>query len=253
MTLWLKRKIFVFHLLFFLPLLGGFVWPFFYYQSLSLFNLLFIVFSLILGRSLIDKRRLVFFVPPWLLLNSAALYASLLSQFYLAVLILLLAGLLSYYYFLGFRQRLNRDSNFNLGSFSVWSDILSLLLVFFGSSFIYALVYFLNVNIWLLGLLICLLLFIVFRQNIFIVKKDSSRILSSTLLISLALSPIVWSLFFLPFNYNFLGLILSVIYYGALNLVRFHLGETLTKKKIKYNLIFIIALLLIIFLTVKWR
>jgi hypothetical protein len=253
MNLSFRRKIFLFHLAFFLVLLSGFVWPAMYYWSLLIFNLLYIVFILIFNKILLDKKRLIFFILPWLFVNSLSLYSSLLIVKWLIVLLLLIGLFISYYYFAEFRQRLNRDFNFNFGNFSVLSDIEGLLLVFLGSSFVYGLVYFLNVKNWVLLLAILIILFFTIRQNIFIVKKQAGETLLASLLFLTALLPIIGSLFFLPFNYNILGLILSLCYYFGLNFIRFYLTDSLTVKKIKYNLIFIIALLIVIFLTISWR
>lgn len=253
MNLSFRRKIFLFHLVFFLVLLSGFIWPTLYYWSLLVFNLLFIVFVLIFNKILLDKKRLIFFVLSWLFINSLSLYSSLLINKWLIALLLFTGLSISYYYFVEFRQRLNRDFNFNFGNFSILSDVKGLLLVFLGSSFIYGLVYFLNVKNWVLLSAILIILFFTIRQNIFIVKKQAGETLLASLLFLTALLPIVGSLFFLPFNYNILGLILSVCYYFGLNFIRFYLSDSLTVKKIKYNLIFIIALLIVIFLTISWR
>ncbi|HPT08725.1 MAG TPA: hypothetical protein PLE28_03485 [bacterium] len=248
-----RKKIFLFHILFFLILLSGFIWPSVYYWSLLVFNLLFIVFVLIFNKILLDKKRLIFFVLPWLFINSLSLYSSLLINKILIIILLFLGLIISYYYFAEFRQRLNRDFNFNFGNFSILSDIEGLSLVFLGSSFIYGLVYFLSVKNWILLLTILTILFFTIRQNIFIIKKQVNETLLASFLFLLALIPIVGALFFLPFNFNILGLILSLCYYGGLNFVRFYLSDSLTNKKIKYNLIFIIASLIIVFLTISWR
>jgi len=204
---------------------------------------------------LLDKKRLSFFVLPFLFINFLSFYSSLLINKWLIFGIVLLAMFFSYYYFVEFRLRLNRDFDFNLGNFFVLSDVEGLLLVFLGASFIYSLPYFLNFKNWMLLIIIVLILFFAIWQNILIVNKQKQKqeTLRSSFLFLLVLLPIVGSLFFLPFNFNVLGLILTLCYYTGLSFIRFHLSETLTNKKIKYNLIFIIVLLLTIFLTVRWR
>ena len=250
-----RKKIFFFHCLFLIVLLSGFVWPNLYYWSLLVFNVIFVIFILMFNSILLDKKRLSFFVLPFLFINFLSFYSSLLINKWLIFGIVLLAMFFSYYYFVEFRLRLNRDFDFNLGNFSVLSDVEGLLLVFLGTSFIYSLPYFLNFKNWILMIIIMLVLFFAIWQNILIVNKQKQKqeTLKSSFLFLLVLLPIVGSLFFLPFNFNILGLILTLCYYTGLSFIRFHLSETLTNKKIKYNLIFIIVLLLTIFLTVRWR
>ncbi len=250
-----RKKIFFFHSLFLIVLASGFIWPNLYYWSLLVFNVIFLIFVLMFNSILLDKKRLSFFILPFLFINSLALYSSLLINKWLIFGIVLLAMFFSYYYFVEFRLRLNRDFDFNLGNFFVLSDVEGLLLVFLGASFIYSLPYFLNFKNWMLLIIIVLILFFAIWQNILIVNKQKQKqeTLRSSFLFLLVLLPIVGSLFFLPFNFNVLGLILTLCYYTGLSFIRFHLSETLTNKKIKYNLIFIIVLLLTIFLTVRWR
>lgn len=250
-----RKKIFFFHSLFLIVLASGFIWPNLYYWSLLVFNVIFLIFVLMFNSILLDKKRLSFFILPFLFINSLALYSSLLINKWLILGMILSAMFFSYYYFVEFRLRLNRDFDFNLGNFSVLSDVEGLLLVFLGASFIYSLPYFLNFKNWMLLIIIVLILFFAIWQNILIVNKQKQKqeTLRSSFLFLLVLLPIVGSLFFLPFNFNVLGLILTLCYYTGLSFIRFHLSETLTNKKIKYNLIFIIVLLLTIFLTVRWR
>ena len=250
-----RKKIFFFHGLFLIVLASGFIWPNLYYWSLLVFNVIFLIFVLMFNSILLDKKRLSFFILPFLFINSLALYSSLLINKWLILGMILSAMFFSYYYFVEFRLRLNRDFDFNLGNFSVLSDVEGLLLVFLGASFIYSLPYFLNFKNWMLLIIIVLILFFAIWQNILIVNKQKQKqeTLRSSFLFLLVLLPIVGSLFFLPFNFNVLGLILTLCYYTGLSFIRFHLSETLTNKKIKYNLIFIIVLLLTIFLTVRWR
>ncbi len=248
-----RKKIFFFHCLFFIILASGFIWPHLYYWSILVFNVIFLIFVLMFNKILLDKKRLSFFILPFLFINFLALYSSLLINKWLILGIIISAMFFSYYYFVEFRLRLNRDFDFNLGNFSILSDVEGLLLVFLSTSFIYGLPYFLSFKNWILMIIIILVLFFTIWQNILIVNKQKQKTLESSFLFLLVLLPIVGSLFFLPFNFNILGLILTLCYYTGLSFIRFYLSETLTNKKIKYNLIFIIVLLLTIFLTVRWR
>ena len=232
-----RKKIFAFHCLFFLILLSGFIWSGVYYWSVLAFNIVFFIFILIFNKILLDKKRLSFFILPFIFLNALSFYCSLLINKWLIVGMISSVMIISYYYFVEFRLRLNRDFDFNLGGFLMLSDIEGLLSVFLGTSFIYGLPYFLNVKNWMLVIMITVILLFSVWQNILIVNKQKKKretIKSSSLLL-LILLPLAGSLFFLPFNFNILGLILTLCYYSGLSFVRFHLSETLTDKKIKYG------------------
>lgn len=249
----LKRKIFLFHCFFYVIFLIGFFVPRAYYWSILAFNLFFLLFIFYLRNVNLGLRKYIYFLLPGLFLNSLFLYLSLLANKVYLVLILSLALPLSYYYFKELRKKLIRDADLSVGSFFGWADSIALLLVFFASAFSYALSYFLNVSNYILILVILLVLFIsIWQSLLFIGTKLRSSLLFSFLFLT-ALLPIVWALFFLPFTYNVLALILSICYFFGLNFVRFHASNTLSIKKIKYNLLFMLMSLLVLLTTIKWR
>lgn len=248
-----RRITLFFHFLFFIIFLVVFWFPGSYYWCLLAFNLCFWFYGYQLRTSTKQSNRLFYFVLPWLFMNAMFFYSGLMVNKLVIVLFVFLGLLLSYYYFRGLRHYLSRENFMTTSSFSVWTDVLSLLLVFLASSFSYGLNYFLNVADWALLLIIVLVLFLAIWQNIFIIINDYRRSLFLSSLFLLAISPVAGALFFLPFNFNVQGIILAITYYFSLSFMRFSLLNNLTNKKIKYNLIFIIALFLVLFLTIKWR
>ncbi|HOZ53120.1 MAG TPA: hypothetical protein PK142_00390 [bacterium] len=248
-----RKKIFLFHLLFFLLLVSAFIWSKSFYWILISFNAVFFFYFLRFKKIIAEKKDYLFFILPGLFINSLAFYLSLLiSKFYI-ILFLIVGLMVSFYYFSGLKKRVFRKNVLGSDSLSIWSDVLSLLFLFLTASFFYGLTYFLNINNWVLFVFISLMLLVSSWQNIFLAKESFKTTIFFGSLFLFSVLPLVWILFFLPFNYNILGLLLSLCYYLGLSLIRFYLTKGLTIKKIKYNLIFIISLLIIILLLVKWR
>lgn len=249
----LKRKIFLFHCFFCLIFLVGFFTPKTYYWAILAFNVFFLAFVFYLRNINSGLRKYIYFILPGLFLNSLFLYLSLLANKFYLILILLLGVSLSYYYFKELRKKLVRDADLSAGSFLGWADTVALLLVFFTASFSYALTYFLNISNYILILIILLALFLgIWQSLLFLGTKLRPSLLFSFLFV-IALLPIAWVLFFLPFSYNILGLIISICYYFGLSFIRFNLTNSLSIKKIKYNLAFMLMSLLVLLAMIKWR
>jgi len=248
-----RKKIFLFHLLFFLLIISAFIWSKSFYWILISFNVLFLFYFFRFKKIILEKKDYWFFVLPALFINSLVFYLSLLvSRFY--IILFLIAGLsLSFYYFCGLKKRFSKKNLFRTDSLSIWSDILGLLFLFLSASFFYGLTYFLNINNWIIFLGIFSVLLVSSWQNIFLARENIRSTIFFGSLFLFSVLPLSWALFFLPFNYNILGLLLSLCYYLGLSLIKFYLTKSLTAKKIKYNLIFIISLLIITLLLVKWR
>ncbi len=248
-----KKLVALFHLFFLLVSFLAFFEPKLFYWCVLFFNLIFLLFNNRLGRLINYKKNIFYLILPWIFLNSLLFYSSLLVNKFLIIIFLTLGVLLSFYYFVGLKKHLSRRSSHSSGNFFVWTDVLGLLLVFLVSSFIYGLNYFLSVSGLFSNLVIILVLLLSVWQNISVIVRDYRSIIFLSSIFLLGIIPLIIALSFLPFNFNVLGLILSVSYYSALSFLRFYLTKSLTVKKIKFNLLFIFALLLLIFLTVKWR
>ncbi len=248
-----KKTTLFFHLLFFVIFVAAFWLPGFYYYMISLFNVVFIVYSYLIGRLIKRNRNLLYFILPLIFMNGIFFYSSTLVNIFFVLSFLSVGLFLSYHYFRGTGKYFLRDGNIVNDNFLAWTDALGLLSVFLASAFIYGLNYFLNISNWLLLLVIVIISFLVFWQNIFVVSKDYNKSIFFSLLFSLSITPIVGVLFFFPFSPNILAILLLIVYYFSLSFMRFYLSNSLTKKKIKYNLIFIIALFIVLFLSIKWR
>ncbi|PKM91709.1 hypothetical protein CVU82_00685 [Candidatus Falkowbacteria bacterium HGW-Falkowbacteria-1] len=248
----IKRLFIVCHLLIFLLFSVAVVKPTFFYWVLLSSNLIlvFISYRIIALRS--DKSFLRYLILPVFFINSCFFYSSLLVSKLFIFLILFSAVLLLYYYYKSALKYyfIESDRKKNL---PFWSNLFGFLTVFLGSSFIYGLSYFIKINNLILTLLLLVILFLSFFQNIFIERYSGRANLFFSFLFLFSLAPLSWSIFLLPFNYNVSGLIISLIYYSALSFVIFYFKKELTVKKIKYNLLFVGFVLLVTLISVKWR
>jgi len=249
----IKRKISSFHFVFFLVLSTGFIFPSIFYWSLLVFNLIYLLYCYKLKNISSNEDKFFYFILPWFFINGLFFYLSLLIVKLFVLLLLAIGLILSYYYFRELKRRLIGETNLSAGNFFVWADILGLLAIFLITSFSYGLTYFLNIDNWLLLIIISLVLFFSIWQNISTIEKSSRKALFFSLLFLFAICPIAWAFFLLPFNYNVFGVLLSIYYYFGLSFIKFYLSDSLTIKKIKYNLIFIIIISLVILLTIKWQ
>lgn len=249
----IKRKIFLFHFIFFLVLSSGFILPNIFRWALLAFNLLYFFYCYKLKNISSDENKFFHFVLPWFFINGLFFYLSLLPSKIFVWSLLVVGLVLSYYYFRELKRRLIGEVNLTSGNFSVWADVLGLLAIFLITSFSYGLTYFVNVDNWMLLIIVGLVLFFSIWQNISTVEKSPKKVMFFSFLFLFAICPIAWSFFLLPFNYNVFGVLLSIYYYFGLSFIKFYLTSSLTMKKIKYNLIFIIAVSIVIFSTIKWQ
>ncbi len=249
----IKTKLYFFHLIFFLVLSVGFFWTNLYYWLILVFNLCFVLSVYSIKSILSNNKKFLYFIPVLLFLNATYLFLSLMLSKFLILFFLLVSIVFSFYYFKNLKRALTRKSEHSFINLFFWLDILGFLSVFLLSSFLYSLTHFLNWGNHLIFLLIALSIFLLAWQNIFIVNTNNSKNLLSLFLFLALILPLAWVLFLLPFSANILALFLTVFYYSALSFIRYYLSKSLSNKKIKYNLIFIISLLVFIFLMLKWR
>jgi hypothetical protein len=134
-----------------------------------------------------------------------------------------------------------------------FSSGFSFLALFFSVSAILGLQLFLNLSYWILLLVIILLIAGLTYQFLWLnrLQPKDNRLL--TIINVLVLAQITWVLYFLPFDYNILGLLLVLAFYLLINTLKFYLGGNLNRRHLKPLFIFVFIILLLIFLTVKWR
>jgi hypothetical protein len=148
-----------------------------------------------------------------------------------------------YYYFFKIKNNLNFENFFSYGN---------LLTVFFVSASAFGIKYFLNTPTWIIILSLIPIFALILYSVVWVNKINIRDSLIFILLGVIVLTEILWTISFLPFNYNTLGLILAICYYVYIGVVRFFLkiGES-EKMTIKLYLIFGFISILFIILTSK--
>ncbi|HTX86696.1 MAG TPA: hypothetical protein VMC41_01345 [Candidatus Nanoarchaeia archaeon] len=128
----------------------------------------------------------------------------------------------------------------------------NLLTMFFSFSVIYGMASFLGWPIWILSLGSTGAALLVIYQIFWAIRIRNANTLAFIMLIGLLLTQLVWAIYFLPFNFNALGLIATVCYYLIIGLVKLSLAEKLTSRSLKFYLALGILFFALIFLTAKW-
>jgi len=127
----------------------------------------------------------------------------------------------------------------------------NLLTVFFSFAVIYGLESFLGLPIWILVLCSAAVIMLVVYQ-VFWANKIKDNVLAYAFLAALLATEIIWAIYFLPFNFNTLGLLAAICYYLMIGFIKLSLAEKLTARNIKFYLVAGSVFLILVLLTAKW-
>ncbi|MDD4901865.1 MAG: hypothetical protein PHE24_01890 [Patescibacteria group bacterium] len=218
-----------------------------FYPALIASNLLLLIaVRLITGKKIISQEFWNFSILPLLLSSSLAFYSLFAVNQYVIHFLYLLNFGLSYYYLKNIYQGGQRDFLENISSYG------NLLTVFFSFAVIYAQESFLGWPIWLLILCSAALVILVIYQILWANGITARNALAYVFLAGLLLVQLAWAIYFLPFNYNTLGLIATVAFYLLSGFIKLSLADKLTSRSIKLYLSSGSISLVLIFLTTKW-
>ena len=232
-------------------------WPKLFYVVLLLLNVLLILSC----RALMKKSNLGrgwwnFWILPFLVVNSVVSYIILIPQdiwfntFFIQVLFLLLIGFNFSYFKNAYDSVYHPDQPNNLPSLSANFSFLSW---FFLLSGIYGLQLFLDLSYWVLILVLIVAALLTTYQYLWLNDLRGRENYIFVFLSPFIMAQLAWSLYFLPFDYNSLGIIMALIYYVFLNLIRLYLRHDWNRKNVKSLLVFSGIIMLLILLTLKWR
>lgn len=238
-ALWVLDEIFIFK-------------PAFFFIALS-FGLLILAFGI---RSLVKNNGFkfwpVFVLPPALFFLSLSFYSAIIiSQFWIQVIFLLIAWFVFYYlqniyYYFSFGaperevkiRRLMFSGSF-LSTFAIAATLYGLP-IFLSWPFSLLLLFFLVISIALYGQ------FYIFSKNI---TSEQKIFLGLDVLV---LTEFAGVLFFLPLNFNILGLLLAIIFYFLILLNDFRVENKLNFKNLKWSVIIGSLIIIFILLTARW-
>jgi len=237
----------------FLCLESFLIWPKFLFASefIALAWLVFVVRYLAL-RSSLGKKWFIHALLPFLLFASLSLSAAilvnrLLVQVIFVFLILFLSRYLKLLYNFWIKndlKQIDRLPNFSLSA--------GLLIIFSAIFNIYSLQVFVSWSTWSLFLLSCLTVILVTYHNWQICQMNIKENINLFAIVNLLLIETIAVLFFWPFNYQLLALVVVLIYYVLINCARLYLSANLDKAKIKFYLIFSAAVFVVLILSARW-
>lgn len=218
-----------------------------FYIALGVSDLLILLaVRMITGKKLISREFWNFSILPILFSSSLAAYSLLIVDHFIVHFLFALNLLFTYLYLKNIYRGEQKEFLENISSYG------NLLTVFFCFSVIYGLESFLGLPIWQLVLCSAAAVILVIYQIFWANKIKAENVLAYVFLCGLLLTELAWAIYFLPFNFNTLGLLVAICYYLMIGFIKLSLAEKLTSRSIKLYLASGFIFLILILLTTKW-
>jgi Protein of unknown function (DUF5656) len=243
----------VYFLIILTPLLNFFLFELFFfkaglfYLALAISDLLILLaVNRITGKKILSREFWSFSIFPVLFSSSLAVYSLLVVNHAIIQLLFVLNLYFTYVYLKNIYRGEQKDFLENISSYG------NLLTVFFSFAVIYGMESFIGLPIWILIIVSAAVIMLVVYQILWAGKQQTPNILAYVFLTGLLLAQLSWAIYFLPFNYNALGLIATICYYLLIGFIKLALAEKLTSRSVKLYLASGFIFLLIIILSAKW-
>ena len=232
-------------------------WPKMIYVAFGVINILVIaaVWRLIKNNE-IKSGWLKFIILPVIFISGAIAYASLIPEasFINKFFVQCLFGAILYFIAHYLRQlTLYLEQPAVPNNLIDFSSGASFLALFFAVAAIFGLQLLLDLSYGVLILFVMLIVALLTYQLLWLNNWRSKEIWLFVIISVFALTQIAWALYFLPFDYNILGLLSVLAYYLLINAIKLYAIGHLDRRNLKPLLIFLFIILALIFLTVKWR
>lgn len=230
-------------------------WPQFFYGLIVVANLLLLALVYLLLRQP-GKPWWPLWLLPFLVFNSINAYVLLIPQevwlnkFFIQALFILFLGFNFSYCKQAYDFVFHPEQENNLPNLAANFSFLSW---FFALSAVYGLQLFLDLSYWVLLLVLIILAILSTYLNLWVNRLFSKKQAIFMFLAAFIVAQLAWAVYFLPFDYNSLGLIIALAYYVIWNLIRFYLSHNWNKKNLRSLLVFAGLIMLLVLLTVKWR
>jgi hypothetical protein len=243
----------VYFLIFLTPLLNFFLSEAFafraglFFISLALTNIFYLVaVRVITGKKINTRDFWNFSIFPILFSSSLSIYSLLIVNHVIVHFLFVINFIFGYFYLKNIYRGEQKDFLENISSYG------NLLTVFFLFSMIFGLESFLGWPIWILILCSSAAIILVIYQILWANKAKAENILAYVFLAGLILAQLCWAIYFLPFNFNTLGLLATICYYILIGFIKLSLANKLTARSIKLYLASGFIFLILILLTTKW-
>jgi hypothetical protein len=150
------------------------------------------------------------------------------------------------YYYLEKPEKYENNSLENLSSYANFINF------YFAASSVYGMQVLLGVDVWKLILAFLVFTGLSIYQGFWAAGFKNSLNLFYIAILCVILVQIAWAISFLSLSYYVLGLILSMCYYVAFGLTKYHLLGILNKRIVKLYLFFGFTSILAVLLTARW-
>lgn len=124
--------------------------------------------------------------------------------------------------------------------------------IFFSFSSAYGIYLNFLIPLWILMLTYFVITIFVSLQYFFIIEKNSQKIWTYCLLLSLIMTEIIWTMNFWPFGYLTTGVISLILYYVLWDLMQSYFLNLLSKKRVVVNMTFFSVIIIVVLLSAKW-
>jgi hypothetical protein len=219
----------------------------FFYVALAISNLLLLVsVRQITQKKILSREFWNYSIFPVLFSSLLAAYSLLVVNTFVVQFLFLLNLVFSYYYLNNIYRSSKPDFLENISAYG------NLLVIFFLFAGIYGFESFLGWPIWLLILAAAAIVSLVIYQVMWSNNIKTVNIFAYVFLTALLLVEISWAVYFLPFSYNTLGLIVAICYYLLIGFIKLSLAEKLTPRSSRMYLVAGFVFLTLILLTTKW-
>ena len=194
----------------------------------------------------------LFIISPALVFLSFSFFSSLISNIYWIQATFLLAAWFIFAYFrnLYYYWRYNAPERANkLDNLLVSGGFLTIFAI---AASLYNLPVFLSLPFFLLLVIFCPLIFLMFFQFLPVQKLAFQTAWPLMLVNTLTLAELAWGLSLLPFSFYILGFLMAVFYYFLLSVWRLSWRQALNRRTLQWPVIFSLIIVIILFLTSSW-
>lgn len=242
---------------FLVPIITIGLLEFFYFLPKTIFLVLFLLFLfyvfVIWFFCRENNSKIVWFylVLPVCFTYSLIAFTILINVKYVQIFFILNTVFIYLYYrsiYLLMFDRKNYPNN-SLENFSAFGNFIAF---YFTCSTIYGFQSFLDIEIWILMIILTLFIILIVCQVMYTNKIQVRKWAIFVPVLCLVLIELAWSFSFLTLSHYILGLILAIYYYILIGLTRFYLLAKLDKRIIKLYVYFGMLSMLIVLFTARW-
>ena len=187
----------------------------------------------------------------WLLIGSTILLVFL-DSVLLRSAFIIAVGILSGYYLNNIFQFLYNKNSYQVYSLENVSNYLNIISFFIFISAFFSLYIFFNYPVYFLMILTFILSWLIITQTLWVNKVDLKKGRLFVLIVAFLTTELFWTVHYLPTSFFVNGLILTIIYYLAINIGLTCLLEKTVEKRIFRTLVVGLSMLILLLVFAQW-